>query len=148
MQNYETQIQQSIALFEKLNNILDKTRIPLLNEELAKLVPTENSHILLAADMVFEPASVGFSVIMTEPSKNVPIDSIEFIEIFKIWASRNTEKKINAVKTCLSELNIDISDQWDIDFVPVYYVEKLKQTVFHFRIYDKVGYEHENKERA
>jgi len=145
MQNYETQIQQSIELFDKLYNLLDKTRIPRFNEELAKLVPTEKSEIFLAAGMVYEPASIGFSVFITNTAQNINPQNLLLPEIFSIWVKRNSHTKINAVKTCLSELNMQVSNQWDIDFVSVYYDASLVQNGFHFRIFDRIGYEHEKK---
>ena len=145
MINYELQIQQSIELFDKLYSLLDKTRIPRLNEELVKLVPTQNSKVFMSTDMIYEPASIGFTVLVSNPASNVSVETIDFTEVFKMWAKKNIKKRVQNVNICLTELTMAVSDKWDIDFVEVYYDESSTYYALHFRIFDRIGYEREKK---
>ncbi len=120
--------------FEKIYKGLDKHQISEMDKELIKMYPSKESEVLLSTDYGEEENSMGVSIYVSKPLAKEKLEPISFDKLMFENLIRADISKLTNVSECIELMERKGSNTYEIDFIPVFYNEELKDYYIHFRI--------------
>jgi len=130
-------------LFTTIYNSINKKQLAKAYPELRKLVPSETSEVFMSGGCCVDDNIMTFTVYVSNPKKEEEVGEIQFDKLVLDWLMRNDTIKVkhvdNAVRAIV--LNEQIAEKYNIEFMPVFYNENLKEYYFHFVIYKRFRHE-------
>lgn len=120
--------------FQKICAGLQKQQLEELDKELIKIYPSEDSEVLLQADYEEEENSIGLSIYVSHPLKNDDLEKLSFDQLVFEYLIRADISKLTQVSSCLNLMENQGDNNYDIDFVPVFYTKEIHRHDIHLRI--------------
>lgn len=127
-------INSLIKKFEKIYKGLNKEQLTELDKELSKIYPSEQSEVLIAADYDNDENSMGLDIFISQPLSTTTVKNINFDKLMQEYLIRADINKLTNVVKCLELMENKGKNNYEIDFIPVFYNDDLKNYYFHSRI--------------
>ena len=123
-----------MQIFNKIEKGAHTEHLAALSEELLKIHPTDESEVYLTTDYDNEEYSVGASIYVSNPLAAENVKPIPFGKLMKEYLLRSDVNKLQYIAECLELMERTDGDQYDVDFIPVFYTEEIGSHDIHFRI--------------
>lgn len=120
--------------FTKMYEGLSADALPGIEKELAKIVPSASSKVLLSAGFDENNSTLIINIFVTNPQKNVEPDTITFSSVLSLLLQFSEIKKLPDVMDCIDRLERNFGDNYTIDGIPVSYNEDTGMYYFRFTI--------------
>ena len=121
-------------VFAKIHKGLNKEQLNELDKELLKIYPSEQSEVLVSTDYSEENNSVGVSIYVSEPKTNTTIQKLPFNQLMSELLQSTDIDKLKNIWKCLELMERTDRNDYEVDFIPVFYTKEINQFDIHFRI--------------
>jgi len=128
-------------VFNRIYKGLDKTQLAQFELEMQKLIPSDKSEIFIASGTDNEDNSITISSYVSDPAINH--DYLTFDKIMELWLQIVDFDKLKNISECLDILEQTQKDDYEVDYIPVRYNDKINKHTTNFRIIK--GYLNEKK---
>ncbi len=121
--------------FDKIYKGLDKMQVTALEtEELYKIIPSDKTEVFMASDYDNDDNSIGLSVFVSNPRKEINPNEKCFDKIMSEYLIRADISKFANIMQCINLMERKGTDKYSIDFIPVSYNDELKDYYLQFTI--------------
>jgi hypothetical protein len=124
--------------FEKIGKSFKGKHLDELNfithQQFSKIIPSENSEVLLAGGYSPDDQTLGLNVYVSNPKKNPQPDDLRFEKFMFELLIRADINKLNVLKESLDLMKFDGTENYKIDGIPVHYNEELGDYYMYFVI--------------
>ncbi len=103
-------------------------------QEMSKIIPSENSEVYMVADYDNDENSIGLSIYVSNPLEKKQIKEIHFNKIMFEYLLRADINKLKNIMECIDLMENKGKDNYSIDGIPVFYSKKTDDYYFQIRI--------------
>jgi hypothetical protein len=123
-----------LGIFEKIGKQAQEIQLNELSKELSKIYPSESSLVAMMCDYDEEENSVGLSVYVSAPTLPEAAKETDFYVFFAASLMLVEPEQLKKMLTCLTLMEQKDGEKYDLDFVPVFFNDELKEYYLHCRI--------------
>lgn len=130
-------VQKLITHFDTIYKSINKTQVEKLENELLKMHPSHKSEVFISSDYSEEENSVGISIYISEPKTGNEKKPLAFDTLMQEYLIKADISKFKQVYECLELMSKKGNENYEVDFIPVFYNDELKDYYIHIRIIKK-----------
>jgi hypothetical protein len=131
------QSEQIMQIFRKVAPLLNKTHFAQFEAELRKLVPTENSEVMIKAGYSLDKRSASIHVFINEVLPAEKVVDWHFEQIIPLWIERTDEKGRSLMLECLAAMDSCQGRRYEISGSLADFRTHLNEYYIHFMIKKK-----------
>jgi hypothetical protein len=132
-----SQSEQIMQIFRKVAPLLNKTHFAQFEAELRKLVPTENSEVMIKAGYVVEDKSATFHIFVSEVLPTEKVSNWHFDQIIPIWLAKVDEEGRNRMHKCITFMESTEGTKYAISGTLAEFRKHMNDHYIHFMIKKK-----------
>ena len=129
----KTSVHSLNKAFTKIYKGLEPEYVTRMEEEMLKIVPSDESEVFLKAGYDEEENTCTFNVYVSKPKKT-EIDNLHFDDIVFQWLLMADVEQLPSWLSCINYMERAEGDLYEIDGIPTHYNEDLGDFYFHFSI--------------
>ena len=130
-------IKKLARAFDKIYKGIAQNQLDELNKELLKIHPTDDSEVLLFADYDEEENSMGLSIYVSNPDTDEELEALSFDKLMFEYLLLADITKLSNVWECIELMERSEGEDYDMDFIPVFYTKEIDKYDLHIRITKK-----------
>lgn len=123
-----------LDLFDKVSEQAQEMQLNEISKELSKIYPSEISLVTMMGDYDEQDNSVGLSIYVSDPALPEGVEEMDFYTFFAASLMLVEPAKLKNILACFTLMERKDGEKYDIDFVPVFFSDKLNEYYFHCRI--------------
>ena len=126
-----------IQIFDKIEKGAHAEHLAVLSEELQKMHPTDESEVFFSTDYSVDENSVGVSIYVSNPIATEKAKPMPFGKLMTEYLLRSDVTELSNTAQCLNLIERADGNEYDVDFIPVFYTEEIDKHDINIRITKK-----------
>lgn len=119
--------------FEKIYQGLDKTQVQVLEQELLKMYPSDQSQVWIFSGYSEDDNLIGMNIGISQALDETKTAK-SFNELMKNYLFYADIQKLKGVSECINLMERKTGKRYEVDLIPAFYHHELKEYHIHFRI--------------
>ena len=123
-----------IQIFEKIEKGAHAEHFAVLNKELQKIHPTDESEVFFKSAYSPDDNSIGINLYVSKPKTEENAEPMPFGKLMTEYFLRSDINSLGSISKSFVSMELTEGADYDVDLIPLFYDDEADDYYIHFRI--------------